>query len=105
MKYLSDDYVTETCRSTECVSHTNTISGMAYVVYLRLYTYKQNILKKLYCHVLGGVRDLLTVLDWMIGFIAHYTFITQDYGQLQRYRFSTHFPVHRYTRTRVLSLH
>jgi hypothetical protein len=24
---------------------------------------------------------------------------------IQRYRWSTHFPVHRYTRTRVLSLH
>jgi hypothetical protein len=30
---------------------------------------------------------------------------TRDYRQLQRYRYSIQFPVHRYTRTRILSLH
>jgi hypothetical protein len=30
---------------------------------------------------------------------------TRDYRQLQRYRWSTHSGVHRYTRARVLSLH
>jgi hypothetical protein len=41
----------------------------------------------------------------MIGFIARYAFTSRDYMQLQWYRYSTHFAVNRYTRTRVLSLH
>jgi hypothetical protein len=56
-----------------------------------------------YCHVEGCLIG--RVLDWMIGFIATYTFITLDYRQLQRYRWYTHFTVHRYARTRVLGLH
>jgi hypothetical protein len=41
----------------------------------------------------------------MIGFIALYALTIRDYRQLQCYRWSTHFTVHRYTRTKVLSLH
>jgi hypothetical protein len=33
----------------------------------------------------------------MIGFIALYTLTNRNYRQLQRYRYSTHFSVHRYT--------
>jgi hypothetical protein len=36
-------------------------------------------------------------LDWMIGFIAPYTFTTRDYKQLQSYRYSIQFTVHRHT--------
>jgi hypothetical protein len=42
------------------------------------------------------------VLLWVIGFID------AQYSKLQaieRYRYATRFPVHRYTRIRVLSLH
>jgi hypothetical protein len=38
--------------------------------------------------------------------LTPYTITTRDYRQLQRYRYSsTYFPVHRYRRTRVLSLY
>jgi hypothetical protein len=56
-----------------------------------------------YCHDVWVTVD--GVLDWMIGFIARYTFTARDYRQLQRYRWSTYFTVHRYARTRILSLH
>jgi hypothetical protein len=48
-------------------------------------------------------RVLVTVdmvLGWMIGFIA-----SSELQAVQRCRYSAHFPVHRYARTRVLSLH
>jgi hypothetical protein len=35
--------------------------------------------------------------------LTPYTFTTRDYRQLQRYLYSTHFTVHHYTRTRILS--
>jgi hypothetical protein len=42
------------------------------------------------------------VLDWMIGFIdAQYSKLYA----IQCYRYSAHFSVHRYTRTRILRLH
>jgi hypothetical protein len=37
----------------------------------------------------------------MIGFIAPYTFTHSGEQVIQRHRYSTHFPVHRYTRTRL----
>jgi hypothetical protein len=42
-----------------------------------------------------------------IGYWVYWPLIhtTRNYRQLQRYRWSTHFTVHRYKRTRVLSLH
>jgi hypothetical protein len=43
------------------------------------------------------------VLDWMIGFIAPYT-PNSGLQAVQRYRWRTRITVHRYTRTRVLSL-
>jgi hypothetical protein len=51
------------------------------------------------------ISDYKWVLDWMIGFIALYIFTTWDYRHLERYRQPTHFAVHCYTRTRILSLH
>jgi hypothetical protein len=46
------------------------------------------------------------VLDWMMGFIAPYTFTHNSGLQvIQRSLSSTHITFHRYTRTRVLSLH
>jgi hypothetical protein len=41
--------------------------------------------------------------DWI--YCNLYIYTIRVYRQLQRYRYSTHFPVHSYTRTRVLSLH
>jgi hypothetical protein len=46
----------------------------------------------------GGLQH--GVLDWMIGY-SH----TSGLQAIQRYRYSTHIPVHRYTRTRILRLH
>jgi hypothetical protein len=45
----------------------------------------------------SGLDDLI--------YCTLYIHATRKYRQLQRYRYSTHFPVHRYTRTRVLRLH
>jgi membrane protein YqaA with SNARE-associated domain len=45
------------------------------------------------------------VLDWMIGFIAPYTFTTRDYRQYSAVAHFAYLPVHRYTRTMILSLH
>jgi hypothetical protein len=47
------------------------------------------ILSNSYCHASGSL--IRWILYWMIGFIAPHTFRTRDYGQLQRYRCSTHF--------------
>jgi hypothetical protein len=60
--------------------------------------------------VLSRVREVFAclirrVLDWMIGFIAPYNSQLSGLRIIQRYRYSTHFPVRRSTRTRILSLH
>jgi hypothetical protein len=46
-----------------------------------------------------------TGLDWMIGFIDTLYIHNSGLQAIQRYRYSTHFSVRRYTRTRVLGLH
>jgi hypothetical protein len=61
---------------------------------------------KLYiCEVLSGAGVTIDAgLDWMIGFIAPYTFTHLGTAGITMLLL-THFPVHRYTRTRFLSLH
>jgi hypothetical protein len=53
----------------------------------------------------GGVRVTYKtgfgLVDWIYWHLIH---STRNYRQ-QSYRYATHFTVHRYTRTRVLSLH
>jgi hypothetical protein len=53
-------------------------------------------------YIVTCISDYRRILDWMIWFIAPYTFTTRDYRQFQRYCWSIHFPAHRYTCTRVL---
>jgi hypothetical protein len=55
-----------------------------------------------YCHVQGWL--IRRVLDWMIGFIDTLYIHNSGLQALQSYRCSTHFAIHRYTRTKVLSL-
>jgi hypothetical protein len=56
--------------------------------------------------ILSRVRgcDCRRVLDWMIKFtdLIH---STRNYRQLERYRWSLHFTVHRYLHTSVISVH
>jgi hypothetical protein len=51
------------------------------------------------------MRDLLTGFGLDDSIYWHPIHTTRNYEQLQRYRRSTYFTVHRYTHTSVLSLH
>jgi hypothetical protein len=50
----------------------------------------------------GVTIDYSGLNDWIYWHLIH---TTRNCRQLQRYRYSTHFTVHSFTRTRVLSLH
>jgi hypothetical protein len=52
----------------------------------------------------GIVRDLKDGF-WIEVIDILYIHTSREYRQLQRYRYSKHFPVHRSIRTRILSLH
>jgi hypothetical protein len=79
-------------------------------IYLRYYAisgYHSNQLCRLF--ILSRFRGLRMTYkmgfgldDWIYWHLIH---STRYYRQLQRYRWSTHFTLHRYTRTRFLSLH
>jgi hypothetical protein len=58
-----------------------------------------------YYHVYGclSYKTGFGLDDWI--YCTLYIHIVRDYGELQRSRYSTHFLVHRYTRTRILRLH
>jgi hypothetical protein len=59
-----------------------------------------------YCHEFGGLcmtcKTGSGLDDWIYWHLSHTSW---DYRQLQRYCWSTHFTVHRCTRSRILSLH
>jgi hypothetical protein len=61
----------------------------------------------LYCYIVMG-RGVTYMTDFGLDdwiYCASYIHTVWDYRQLQRYHYSSPSPVHRYTRTRILSLH
>jgi hypothetical protein len=54
------------------------------------------------CHALEWLLTGFGMDDWIYWHLIH---TTLNYRKLQRYRWSTHFTVHIYTHTRVLSLY
>jgi hypothetical protein len=54
-------------------------------------------------HVLVTYKTGFELDDWI--YCTLYVHTVRSYRQLQRYRYSTHFPAHRCTRPRILRLH